>query len=392
MSEGLSGLGALNENNVGGTIQSPGEMLQKHDSDERMLKVYPDNFKSADEYKQYLENWFRATGFVEVLNANEEIAQLTGYNNIFNVKFLSDMSGAIYNIVAAFNIDNAKTFINGLANSGLNNKYKSVLFAFENFSQNDKEIAKRLGVELVSPNEMYEINSAIISPIGGITMVNSFVTRLSKELHTKYKNSAGMGGQVQGNLNSLGSDLGSSFREAADQLKTSITGILGSFGLNKGNANPQNMSVQGQTMNPYPQCQQQVPVQTVVQQPDYSNSQPFGQNPIDFSKNEQAPTNGVNDMTTNPAVGLDTPSENVEEPVNYTGGVRGMVDIKAKNDTVNLEKDTDAINSFMNNPIVNENIPEQSQDENEVFNDMTLDNSESIDPLNGINTNTFGEQ
>ena len=46
----------------------------------------------------------------------------------------------------------------------------------------------------------------------------------------------------------------------------------------------------------------------------------------------------------------------------------------------------------MNNSIVNENIPEQSQDETEVFNDMTLDNGESIDPLNGINTNIFGEQ
>lgn len=311
MGNGLDGLGALNENSVGGMYQSPGDKLAKHDADPRLLKVYPEHFANPEQYANYIKKYFMDTGVFNVFYAESSLITATGINSIFTVSFINDTNNTVYNIVPAFNMKVARQYINALYNSGLT-KAPSVIFAFASFSQHDKNIAKKLNTELVSPTEMYEINNAITSFTGGLTFTGSFVSKISKELHNKYKDQINMKEQIMGGASNIGGDLTSSFRDAGEQLKSSFSGLAGSLGFNK---NQQSMIGS-----------------------EYSNNQ--------------------------------------QKQLECNNGTFG-------------QNCTDAEN-FMNNPIIDVNIPEQSY-EDEILSDMDIDEGRSINPLDGINNGRFGD-
>ena len=319
MGNGLEGLGALNENSVGGMYKSPNDKLAKHDTDPRLLKVYPEQFANTEQYANYIKKYFIDTGVFNVFYAESSLITATGLNIIFTVSFLSDTNNIVYNIVPAFNMQVAKQYINAIYKSGLT-KAHSVIFAFTSFSQNDKNIAKKLNTELVSPTEMYEINNAITSFTGGLTFTGSFVSKISKELHNKYKDQINMKEQIMGGASNIGGDLTSSFKDAGEQLKSSFSGLAGSLGFNK--------NKQCMIGSEYPNNQQM--------QLECRNGT-FGQNQVTFDE----------------------------------------------------QNCTDAEN-FMNNPIIDANIHEQSY-EDEMLSDMDIDEGRSINPLDGINNGRFGD-
>ena len=165
MSDGLSGLGALNVDNINSTIDfekmNTGNNYNSHNNgnktDKRMLETNPSKFKSLEEYSQYLIGWFGITTVVAISATDDMIKQSLQFQHMFNIRFINNEDEQVYTIVPAYNIDLATQFINSLNNYGpVQNKIVIFAYPFPCLANPPVGISDDVLVDIVFVSESFD--------------------------------------------------------------------------------------------------------------------------------------------------------------------------------------------------------------------------------------------
>lgn len=265
---GVEGLGVLNENKAVTCVETPNGFLSKRDTDSRKLVTDFSRFTSLDKFNEYLKNWFIGTGLFNVSEVNANIKAQLNFSSIFYTMWISNNGNTSDNncfcIVSCLNLDNVQTILSLL--EGSNNPIipnKAVLIYYGNDSNNIKDRAKKLGVELIGTEEMYDINNAIDNADKGLPYMSTngskFSVTIANKLNHLYKTKSikeNVSNSAMNTANTVGGSLAAAFTEGLEQLKSGVNSLINSI-----KSSTQNQQVQqGQVANQVPN-EIQTPVQ-----------------------------------------------------------------------------------------------------------------------------------
>ena len=237
--DGLHGLGAINDSKQTGgdtgvlSSAGLGVDLNKQVEDNRLFNTDISKFNSNSDFYNYVWSWMSSTGVLAV----EADGVVFARYDTFNVRVINDVQAITYKIIPCLT-DNEVTELLGAMSSANAYPMTSVIVSFKNFSFTDKQQTYKGAVELIGLDDIYSINNTIMSPSTaiGAGFGSSFIAKLCKALSEKYKAAGvpGAGNPVDGigeSLSNVGSDLGSSFKEGFEQIKSSFGGLLAGLGI-----------------------------------------------------------------------------------------------------------------------------------------------------------------
>lgn len=224
---GLDGLGSINNKSMSfksSTFESQG-------INPNCLIVDQGKFNTLDSYYTYLRQWFNNTGIVNVQDATDSVKTVLNYQYMFDISF-PNSSNETNAVIACYDINTAKRFLNNCRTGKFSTP--ALMFCFYYFNEADKRIAMNNNIELVGIDEMYDLNNAITSVFGGLSLGNTLVSKLQKALREKFKGQTQhTTTDVQSDLNEVGDNLMRVISDGFDQLKGSVVAMLASVGAGK---------------------------------------------------------------------------------------------------------------------------------------------------------------
>lgn len=223
---GLKGLGPINNK----TMSFESSTFETQETNPDCLVVDRNKFDTLDSYYMYLRQWFNSTGVVNVQDTTESVKSKTKYAYMFDIGF-PNSNNRTHAVIACRDIDAAKYFLSNCKNGKFSDP--ALMFCFYNFDNSDKRIAANNNIELVGISEMHEINDAITSVFGGLTIGNTLLGRLQKSLREKFKNQKPIADTAQSSLNNTGDELMSALNDGFDQLKNSLAAVFSAVGAGK---------------------------------------------------------------------------------------------------------------------------------------------------------------
>lgn len=241
---GLQGLGNISLSGDSSALATPGIITNKTDGDSRKLATDGSKFADTASFASYLQDWLQSTGIVTLFPAEEDVKRQVNFNDVFCTRFNVNGGDASYQnsfcIFAALSLVNVQNILQLLLTSTVaNNSSVRVVFGYCNFDKETKELAKRVGAELVGFDEIYEINKAIDDGFNHVPYMSlsgaSFHGLLAKELNGIYnRDSSGnffsqSSANIKNTASNIGNDMASSFQDGFGQLKNSVLGAVGMF-------------------------------------------------------------------------------------------------------------------------------------------------------------------
>lgn len=224
--EQTNGLGALT--NSGMAFES--STFETQDVNPNCLITDKNKFITLDSYYTYLRQWFNNTGVVVVQDTSDNVKAILNYTYMFDIGFPNENSET-HAVIACSEIMAAKQFLANCKTGKFSTP--ALMFCFYSFNDSDKRIALNNNIELVGINEMYDLNNAITSVFGGITIGNTVMSKLQKGLREKFKGNTLNTKNIQSEINSTGDNIMHVISDGFDQLKGSIACMLGAIGAGK---------------------------------------------------------------------------------------------------------------------------------------------------------------
>lgn len=224
--EQMNGLGALVNNGM--AFES--STFETQDTDPNCLITDKNKFNTLDSYYTYLRQWFNNTGVAVVQDTSDSVKATLNYPYMFDIGFPNENSET-HAVIACSEIMAAKQFLANCKTGKFSTP--ALMFCFYSFNDSDKRIALNNNIELVGINEMYDLNNAITSVFGGVTIGNTVMNKLQKGLREKFKGNTLNTKNIQSELNSAGDSIMNVISDGFDQLKGSIACMLGTVGATK---------------------------------------------------------------------------------------------------------------------------------------------------------------
>jgi len=222
----LNGLGALT--NASMCFES--SRFEAPEANPNCLVVDKSKFSTLDSYYTYLRQWFNNTGIVTVQDTTETIKAKLNYAYMFDIGF-ANSGNKTHAVVACHDIEAAKSFLSNCRAGKFSEP--ALLFCFYNFDNSDKRIAANNNIELVGISEMYDLNNAITSVFGGLSIGNTLLGRIQKGLRDKFKNQRPITDVAQNSVSEAGEGLMSAISDGFEQLKGSLMSALAAVGAGK---------------------------------------------------------------------------------------------------------------------------------------------------------------
>lgn len=224
--EQTNGLGALT--NSGMAFES--STFETQDVNPNCLITDKNKFITLDSYYTYLRQWFNNTGVAVAQDTSDNVKAILNYPYMFDIGFPNENSET-HAVIACSEIMAAKQFLANCKTGKFSTP--ALMFCFYSFNESDKRIALNNNIELVGINEMYDLNNAITSVFGGITIGNTVMSKLQKGLREKFKGNTLNTKNIQSEINSTGDNIMHVISDGFDQLKGSIACMLGAIGAGK---------------------------------------------------------------------------------------------------------------------------------------------------------------
>lgn len=223
---GLNGLGSLDSR----ALSFESSAFETDNVDTNCLVVDQSKFNTLDSYYIYLRKWFSDTGIVGVQDISYSVRNSLSYPYMFDIAF-SGNNDETHAVIACLDIGTAKQFLTNCRNGRFSTT--ALMFCFYNFNESDKRIAMNNNIELVGISEMYDLNNAMTSVFGGLTLGTSVIGKMQKALREKFKGQNAPTKALQNSVNNAGDELMHSISDGFDQLKGSIVTMLSSIGVGK---------------------------------------------------------------------------------------------------------------------------------------------------------------
>lgn len=223
---GLNGLGGMNNKSM--SFES--STFETQDISPNCLVVDKSKFSTLDSYYTYLRQWFNNTGIVKVQDATDSVKRVLNYPYMFDIGF-PNTNNETHAVIACSDIMAAKQFLINCKSGKFSTP--ALMFCFYSFNESDKRIAANNNIELVGLNEMYDLNNAITSVFGGLSIGNTLVSKLQRSLRDKFKDSKPRDKDIQSEFNAAGDNIMSIISDGFDQLKGSIASMLNLVGADK---------------------------------------------------------------------------------------------------------------------------------------------------------------
>lgn len=223
---GLNGLGDITNKSM--SFES--STFETQEANPNCLIVDKSKFSTLDSYYTYLRQWFNNTGVVAVQDTTDTVKTVLNYPYMFDIGF-PNTNNETHAVIACSDIMAAKKFLINCKTGKFSTP--ALMFCFYNFNESDKRIAANNNIELVGINEMYDLNNAITSVFGGLTIGNTLVNKLQKSLRDRFKGQKTGTKDIQSEVNAVDDSLMSIISDGFDQLKGSIASMLSLVGAGK---------------------------------------------------------------------------------------------------------------------------------------------------------------